>query len=285
MYSRFIQNQGKNPDYAYFQAPTTENIYLPEDYVQGLLNSYPESWVKRYIYADWTAFEGQVYPDFQPTYPYVVPHEEPDPDWPVYVGIDHGLHNPTAAVWAARNPKDGSLYVFQEYYQKNQLVEHHAKHIKFMSDKYPVYAYWIDPSTQNRNAVTGKSIFSEYRQHGVPVLPGNNDLMAGIHKVSEYLKRKPDGQPRLIISERCVNLIEELSQYRWEDPKPGRNEPEKPHPYKDHSCDALRYLCMGVPKFTLDKPVAMGYTPPPIPDFYDDGEEDIDRVQVYSGLV
>jgi len=285
VYSRFIQSQGKNSDYAYFQAPTTENVYLPEDYVQGLLNSYPESWVKRYIYADWTAFEGQVYPDFQPTYPYVVPHEEPDPDWPVYVGIDHGLHNPTAAVWAARNPKDGSLYVFQEYYKKDQLVEHHAKHIKFMSDKYPVYAYWIDPSTQNRNAVTGKSVFSEYRQHGVPVLLGNNDLMAGIHKVSEYLKRKPDGQPRLIISERCVNLIEELSQYRWEDPKPGRNEPEKPHPYKDHSCDALRYLCMGIPKFTLDKPVAMGYTPSPIPDFYDDGEEDIDRVQVYSGLV
>src|SRR5690606_22456330 len=163
-------------DYGYFQAPTTENVYLPEDYVQGLLNSYSETWVKRYIYADWSAFEGQVFPDFEPRYPYVVPHEEPDPEWPVYVAIDHGLHNPTAALWAAQNPKTKALYVFQEYYEVGQLVEHHAANIKFMSRNYPVFTYWIDPSTQNRNAVTGKSVRGEYLQHGIPVVLGYNDL-------------------------------------------------------------------------------------------------------------
>lgn len=285
VWSKFVKDQGKNSDYAYFQAPTTENVYLPEDYVQGLLNSYPESWVKRYIYADWSAFEGQVYPDFQPSPPYVIPHEEPDPEWPVYVGIDHGLQNPTVALWAARNPRNGDLYVFQEYYQTNQLVEHHAKHIKFMSAKYPVYSYWIDPSTQNRNAVTGKSVRGEYLQHGVPVILGNNDLMAGIHKVSEYLRKRPNGQPRLIISEKCENLIDELSQYRWAEAKPGQNEPERPHPYKDHAPDALRYLCMGVPKYLDDGAVSTDYVPPPLKEFYDYGEEDWEDVEVYSGLV
>lgn len=284
LFSKFVQNKSEN--YAYFQAPTTENVYLPEDYVRGLLESYPESWVKRYIYADWSAFEGQIFPEFQPTYPYVIPHVDPDPEHPVYLGIDHGLHNPTAAVWGSVDPKTGRIYIYQEYYETNQLVEHHAKNIKFMSKDTAIFGYWIDPSTQNRNAVTGKSVRSEYLRHGVPVLPGNNDIHAGIHKISEYLKKDENGMPKLVISERCEHLIEELSQYRWQKAKPGQNEPEKPHPYKDHSVDALRYMIMGIPRYH-DTSIASMITsvPPPLPEFYEDGEEDIDRVEVYSGLV
>lgn len=284
VYSKFVQNQSEN--YSYFQAPTTENIYLPEDYVQGLLDSYPESWVKRYIYADWSAFEGQVFPDFHSSYPYVIPHVNPDPEHPVYFGLDHGLHNPTAALWGSVNPDTGTLYVYQEYYETNQLVEHHAANIKFMSKDTSIFGHWIDPSTQNRNAVTGKSVRGEYLRHGVPVIPGNNDLHAGIHKISEYLKKNKDGQPKLVISERCEHLIEELSQYRWQKAKPGQNEPEKPHAYKDHTVDALRYMIMGIPRHH-DVSVASMVTsvPPPLPDFYEDGEEDIDRVEVYSGLI
>lgn len=285
VYTKFVKPREKSENYAYFQAPTTENVYLPEDYVQGLLDSYPESWVKRYIYADWSAFEGQIYPEFQPSYPYVIPHTEPDPEWPVYVGIDHGLHNPTAAIWAARNPKTGDLYVFQEYYEVNQLIEHHAARIKFMSQNYPVYTSWIDPTTQKRDAITGKSVRGEYLRHGVPVVLGNNDIMAGIHKVSAYFKQKPDGKPRLVISEKCEHLIEELTQYRWEESKPDKNEPEKPHPYKDHTCDALRYLVMGLPLVGDYQPAATDYVPPPLQEFYEDGEEDLEDVEVYSGLV
>src|SRR5690606_3632783 len=41
VWKKFVRDDGKNPDYGYFQAPTTENVYLPGDYVRGLLNSYP----------------------------------------------------------------------------------------------------------------------------------------------------------------------------------------------------------------------------------------------------
>ncbi|PWA11061.1 hypothetical protein DCC39_10200 [Pueribacillus theae] len=286
VYSKFVQNNGKSKNYSYFQAPTTENIYLPEDYVQGLLDSYPESWVKRYIYADWSAFEGQVFPEFQPTIPYVIPHVDPNPEHPVYFGLDHGLHNPTAALWGSVNPEDGTLYIYQEYYEKNQLVEHHAANIKFMSKDTAIFGHWIDPATQNRNAVTGKSVRSEYLRLGVPVTLGNNDLHAGIHKISEYLKKDKHGKPKIVISERCEHLIEELSQYRWEKAKPRQNEPEKPHSYKDHTVDALRYMVMGLPRYFNDSPASMiSSVPPPLPEFYEPGEEDIDRVEIYSGLI
>lgn len=285
VWKKFVRDDGKNPDYGYFQAPTTENVYLPGDYVRGLLNSYPEAWVRRYIYADWSAFEGQVFPDFEPRYPYVVPHEEPDPEWPVYVAIDHGLHNPTAALWAAQNPKTKALYVFQEYYEVGQLVEQHAANIKFMSRNYPVFAYWIDPSTQNRNAVTGKSVRGEYLQHGIPVVLGYNDLMAGIHKIASYLKLQPNGKPLLQISEKCEHLIEELSQYRWEESKEGQNEKEKPRAYKDHTVDALRYLCMGVPTADRESPASLetaSYRPKPLAEWYGEGEEDFEFQEFFS---
>lgn len=283
VYSKFVQNNEQKENYAYFQAPTTENIYLPEDYVQGLLESYSESWVKRYIYADWTAFEGQIFPDFEPKYPYVIPHEEPPKTWPVYVGIDSGLHNPTAAVWGAVNPRNGDVYVFQEYYKTDRLVETHANNIKFMSKDYPIYAYFIDPETQKRNAVTGKSVRGAYLENGLPVILGNNDVMAGIHRVAAQMKKHPDGTPKLVISEKCEHLIDELSQYRWEkNTKPDKNESEKPHPYKDHAPDALRYMLMGLPKHHDNMPTATEYRPPPLKEF---GGEDADSVEVYSGLV
>lgn len=286
VYEKFVLKNRNKDLYAYFQAPTTENVYLPEDYVQGLLESYSESWVKRYIYADWTAFEGQVFPEFEPRFPYVVPHKEPDPSWPIYCGIDHGIHNPTAAVWGAVNPRNGDIYIFQEYYKRDELVETHANTIKFMSKDYPVYAYFIDPSTQNRSAVTGKSVRGAYLEHGLPVTLANNDVLAGIHRVAAQLKKHPDGTPKLTISEKCVHLIEELSQYRWEKNRnPEKNEPEKPHPYKDHSVDALRYMIMGIPRQFDNRPYATEYVPRPMKEFYGPGEEDWEDVEVYSGLV
>ena len=288
VYAKFVANNKHRDTYAYFQAPTTENVYLPEDYVQGLLASYSESWVRRYIYADWSAFEGQIFPDFEPRYPYVVPHHEPEPHHMVYVGIDHGIYNPTAAVWAAVNPINGDVYVFQEYYKRDELIKAHADTIKFMSSKYPVFSYFIDPSTQNRNAVTGQSVRGEYLRNGVPVVLANNDILAGIHKMSSYLKKRPDGTPKLTISEKCVHLIEELGLYRWEKQKDSsKNAPEKPHPYKDHSVDALRYLIMGLPQPGLNngRAYATEYVPKPMKEFYNDGEGDWEDVEVYSGLV
>lgn len=278
VYGKFVKNKRKN--YEYFQAPTTENVYLPEDYVEGLLASYSEEWIRRYIYADWTAFEGQIYPEFIPEFPYVVPHKNPDPTWHIYVGIDHGIYNPTVAVWGAVNPRNGDIYIFQEYYKKDQLVEHHAKNILFMSKNLPVFGYFIDPSTQNRNAVTGQSVRGEYLKNGVPVVLANNDILAGIHRVASKFKKHPDGTPKLVISERCEHLIDELTSYRWaKNTSSGKNEPEKPHPYKDHAPDALRYLIMGIPQFHDNTPSAIEYRPKPL-----EGT-DFEYVEVYSGLV
>lgn len=281
VYRKFVLERKK--DYDYFEAATTENVHLPADYVESMLESYSEEWIQRYIYAKWNVFEGRIYSQFVPEFPYVIPHQKPDPTHPIYVGIDSGLHNPTAALWASVNPRNGDIYVFQEYYQKGALIEDHANKIKFMSRNLPIYAYFIDPETQKRNAVTGQSVRGEYIKNGIPVRLANNDVLAGIHKVASKFKQRPDGTPKLVISERCTNLIEELSQYRWEENtqvKTNKNEPEKPHKYKDHAPDALRYLVMGIPEAHNNSPEALeDYRPTPL------YGEDEDHVEIYSGMV
>lgn len=268
----FINAKKKN--YEVFVAPTTENVYLPDDYVSGLLESYDEAWVRRYIYADFNTFEGKIYTDFQPEAPYVVPYTKPPEGWPIYVGIDHGLQNPTAVLWAAVDPETGRVYIFQEYYKRGALVEDHVKMIKYLSNGYPIYSYFIDPSTKMRNSVTGKSVMNEYIRLGLPVRPANNDVLAGIERVSSYFKLH-DGLPSLQIADTCTNLIEELSEYKWETSQTNKNHPEKPHKFHDHAADALRYIIMGLPSLARVKAVSMvDLVPRPLEGF---GSPDADQ--------
>jgi hypothetical protein len=65
---------------------------------------------------------------------------------------------------------------------------------------------------------------------------------------------KPDpetGKPRLFVFNTCVNLLDELSTYRWQELSANqegkRNQREDPVKLNDHACDALRYLVMGLP--------------------------------------
>jgi hypothetical protein len=50
--------------YAYFGAITTDNHYLPPEYVNNLIATYPEKWLRRYVYNSWDNFEGLVYSEF-----------------------------------------------------------------------------------------------------------------------------------------------------------------------------------------------------------------------------
>ena len=49
---------------------------------------------------------------------------------------------------------------------------------------------------------------------------------------------------RLFISCKCVNLIDEIYQYRWPDPRDGAAKKEEPVKDHDHAMDAMRYMVM-----------------------------------------
>jgi len=249
--------------YYLIKAPSTENIHLPDGYLQSVMAAWDDVRIKREIQGDFDAFEGQVYSDFRRDVHVVRPFRIPA-NWERHIRIDHGFRNPAAVLFFAISP-DGECYVFREIYVTEWLIKEIVKGNKAES-KHGIISYLqgtdsfrtakIDPSTKARRGTSGESDFDEYRRHWPESLPplqmAKNDVQLGIDRVKSYLK--PDvrtNKPLLYIFDTCVNLLEEITTYRYPDLKPNqvgsKAEEEKPIKVDDHALDALRYMVVDLP--------------------------------------
>lgn len=280
IWRRFLKKKDKTgeplknaADYELIIATSLENPYTPQDYKDTIM-SMPDEWVKRFVYGDWDQFAGQIFSEWMPAL-HVIPGFTIPNSWPRFRSIDHGQNNPTACLWFAVD-FDGNVYVYQEYYQPDAPVSEHVQSILRMSqigttagrammDEYE--GTYIDPSTHAKNREkNGKkfSVADEYTEAGILTMPAQNDVMAGINRVKEYLRINPkrwhpikadidgapmQGAPRLFVFESCTNLIEEMGQYKWKPLRVGvdENNPAQPVKHKDHAVDALRYFLMSRP--------------------------------------
>jgi hypothetical protein len=173
----------------------------------------------------------------------------------VIVSLDHGLNNPTAALWHAVD-KQGYATTFYEHYKKEMTVDQHAAKINKTNRELGLVPdlYVADPSIQNRNPITGTSIHEEYVKYGIPFVLGNNDVKAGLVRVKRYLNptTKDGGRPRWQCTPNCSNLIWEMKKYRWKTYTNKKlnyenNAFEEPQKKDDHACDSLRYFIMTRP--------------------------------------
>jgi hypothetical protein len=123
----------------------------------------------------------------------------------------------------------------------------------------------------------------EFHDCGLPIVKANNDRRAGYLRLSELLKPDEDrrfpswhpragelGSPRMFVSERCTNLVEQLTDAPLESSEPGPT--QGPHPAEavavkwegahGHAHAACRYGAMSRP----------GPTPEAEADFQDPAE-------------
>lgn len=248
-------------DYRMIVAPSTENVHLPRGYVSRMLSTYSKERIQRDIMGSFDSFEGMIYDDFSRQHHVVAPFAIPD-SWTRIVGLDHGFTNPTAALWGAVD-HDGTVYIYREMYKRETLIKDLCAEMKSLMGCSPsnprgtekIEAIYIDPSTKARRGQSGVSDFSTYLEYlpdHLPLVCAQNDVSSGIDRVKSYLRLNPKTKkPRLIIFSNCVNLIEEIGEYRWAELSASqegqKNQKEEPRKYNDHACDALRYLLMSRP--------------------------------------
>lgn len=258
VYKLLVQKKNlKNPNnYHMILAPTTENTHLPEGYVQNMLDSYSPERVKRDVYGSFDSFEGQVFSEFDREQHVVRPFKIPT-NWERHIRIDHGFRNPAAILFFAVSP-DGEVYVYKEIYEREKLIRELVELVKKnvgKTDKFQTAK--IDPSTKARRGIAGESDYDEYRRHWPDKLPvlgmAKNDVQVGVDRVKSYFKIHPKlKQPMLYIFDNCVNLLEEVSTYRYPELRPNEqgNKSEKENPLKvhDHAVDALRYFIVDLPE-------------------------------------
>lgn len=194
------------------------NNYLTKDQIAEIeSNKHDTNWWNVYGLGITGGTEGLVYPDYE------IVKEMPKDFKRRCLAIDFGFTNDPSAIIDV-GLVDGCIYVDEVCYRTGMTNPDIAHLIK-------------DSNLQSLNAVADsaemKSI-EELRRERIkcyPAVKGKGSIASGITKVKKY---------KLLITERSVNVIDELDNYSWKKDRDGIyiNEPEDKN---NHSLDALRY--------------------------------------------
>jgi len=236
LYERFqpdrVEKRAKNRHYIH--AATTDNFYLPREYVEAL-SSMPPAFRERYFLGKWGAFEGIIYQEFDPK---VHVKERPTKEmveW--FGGVDAGYSCPFVFLVVGRDI-DGRFHVFDEVYKKGMSEFQYTQASVDVANAYgAVDLVFCDPSAA--------SVKAALKEANLTAKNAYNDVLSGIAKTQRRFA-VVDGSPGLTVSPRCKMLISELSGYRWD------KEKDKPVKEDDHACDALRYVVSSLDKRPLD---------------------------------
>jgi phage terminase large subunit-like protein len=246
-YDRIYIAARTNDDFHVTEVETDENPHINPgeiDVLQAGMSSDDKEARRRGKYIQiggliWKMLDERHFIDF-----FVPPRE-----WLHFAMMDHGLSNPTCWLWAAVD-KDGMMVVYDEYYQAGEVVSIHAAEVhkrSLLHNRVPDYNVG-DPSIRSLDPITGTSVQLEYLEFGVPIVPGNNDVRAGISLVAQKLVGygNPPRPFLYVCKDTCPNLVYEAQRYRWatwanKTMERSKNRKEEPHKKNDHSCDALRY--------------------------------------------
>ena len=231
LYDEFVSNA--TPEHFLIGARTDDNRgNLPGGFIENLERQYSGAFLQQELYGQFVGFEGLVYPDFSPSHILeVLPTRFPR----VIAGVDFGMTNPTVVLPIGLDI-DGRAYVLDELYQCNHTINDLMPQIQQMKARYNISAFYADPSSND--------LIEIMRRAGINAVAANNDILAGLMEVQSRLKKQADGRPRLFVSKRCMNTLEEFGQYRYADNRSTTNPNERPMKLFDHSMDALRYALM-----------------------------------------
>jgi len=133
-------------------------------------------------------------------------------------GYDHGWKDPRVLLEIGISTYD-QYVVIDEYYETKEKLKH-AKDWLQQRDSGTIYSEH-EPEHQQ-----------EFAELGFDVVPAIKDLDEGIPAVRERFELDGD-KPGIIVSDRCVNLIQELLSYKED--HVGKSKAT------DHAADALRY--------------------------------------------
>lgn len=235
---RIWKKDGAPKNHELIEATTLDfaDIHAP-DYIENL-KTLPDKLYRRYVLNSWEEAEGLVYDEWLESAHVVEPRDIPD-TWEKGFVLDHGFRNPTAVLFYAID-HDGTIWLYDEHYEREKPVSYHASVIKGKTAKPTGYC---DPSIFSKTQSKGDYIFSiadEYRDFGVSLIPSiREEEQARISRGNEFLK-----SGRIKVFRSCSNFIHEIGNWKWEPPKAGNslNLKERPQDKDNHLMDCLGYL-------------------------------------------
>lgn len=215
----------KNVYYLHFRME--DNPSLTPDILKRYETLYTGAFYERFVLGKWVAAQGQVYPMFEERLHVASPPEGMERYW---VSCDYGTVNPCSmGLWGE---KKGTYYRVAEYYHDARLThvqhtdEEYYRALLELCGRRKIEAVIVDPSAA--------SFITLLRRYGrLRVLPGKNDVLFGIGRVSDALR-----EGKLRFSPACRDTLREFSLYRWKE----EGERDAPRKEFDHAMDDIRYF-------------------------------------------
>ncbi|MBV6758365.1 PBSX family phage terminase large subunit [Rhodococcus opacus] len=202
---------------------------LPAEYVANTKASYTGLFYQRMILGRWALADGMIYDSFDAGKHVVPASELPTMDRVFALGIDYGTTNPTRGVLLGI--AGGRLYALDEWAPgrgtDGDLSADLASWLAARPSWTPEYLY-VDPAAASFK-------MQLYSDRVGRIDNGMNAVVDGIRIVASLIS-----SGRLLISDNCERLLEELPGYVW-DVKASEKGEDRPVKLDDHSCDALRY--------------------------------------------
>lgn len=270
-YDYYLTGAGENVKWKSFLIKASESGIIPQEELNDMKAEMSEEEYNQEMECDFLSYAGLIYKEFG-RHNLIEPFEIPN-EWEHGYSLDHGATNPTS-VHHHRIDFEGNIYIVDEYYEPNKLISEHAPKILTMlhSEDSEIIG---DPSIFNKNMQSRSkdykySVADEYQDYGITgLVPGNNDVTAGINRMREYIKLNPKrvnpitgerGAPKLFIFKGKNPKLEwEIANYSWKKKSSlSTNEPDIPLKVNDHACDEVRYFVMSRPDTPEQKkPVQM----------------------------
>lgn len=191
---------------------------------------YTGVFYRRFVLGQWVAAEGRVYDFFEPDMARPAP-AGPYSQW--YISCDYGTVNPASfGLWGNCG---GVWYRVEEFYfdsrrERRQMTDgEYAAALKQLAGDRCIGAVIVDPSAA--------SFMELLRREGWTVKKADNDVLSGIRRTSDALKRGD-----IVICDGCRDCLRELEEYVW-DLQKGCDTVKKEH---DHAMDDMRYFVQTV---------------------------------------
>lgn len=237
-----IMASKREPEFESFLSASFDNVKLPKGTIERISAGKSDRWKRKYLWCYLDTKEGLVYPDLP--HHYVEPFQIPD-SWVRIGGYDPGISDPTACLIGAIDPKDNTIYFYDEYYVTDKTISYHGDQLKNRINKYKWFGPMkADPSVNKRSSeslVTYKSYFKQIT--GITLKTVNNDILYGIDKVRDYLYNG-----KIKVFNNLENFKKEASLYAFPDSSMKEtNVNNKPIDKWNHLMDCLRYSIVELP--------------------------------------
>lgn len=213
--------------YQIFHFTIDDNDHLDPAYIAQIKREYVGLWYRRFILGHWVQAEGAVYESWDPDRHVVT--EIPKMDRVLALGLDYGDTHFTRGYLVGM--ADGCLWVLDEWAPEGATQPEQSARLKKWLAERP---QWVPESIPVDSAAA--SFRNQLSHDGFEgVRNAHKSVLPGIRTVAGLL-----ATDRLKVSDRCVQLIEKMPGYVWDEKATARGKDE-PLKENDDEVDALRY--------------------------------------------